>query len=155
MNVLYTNFWAALFRGEFGNMTSVTLKMALVGATYLGIAAETKRDTHQYFDDITDELSGSGYPAGGITLANVTFTIDNTANTVKIDCDDVVTPTMTGSAYGAIIYRDTGTPATSPLLGFFDLPLGNSGAPLIASNEQITIPIPTGGFATLSAAVGS
>lgn len=55
-----------------------------------------------YADVSADEVSGTGYTAGGITLANQAVTQDDTNNRAKFDGDDV-----TWSGLGA----DVGTPA--------------------------------------------
>lgn len=91
-----------------------TIKVALVTSSYT-----PDQDAHDYFNDITNELSnGNGYTSGGFTLANKTTTYDAASNTTKLDADDVSQSGFTGTFRTAIIYRDTGTPSTSPLIGY-------------------------------------
>ena len=94
-----------------------TIKVALCTSSYT-----PNIDTHDFFDDITNELAtASGYTAGGASLANKTLTIDTTNDLCYFDADDT-----TWSASGtltfryAIIYKSTGTASTSPLIGYID-----------------------------------
>ena len=79
------------------------------------------QDAHNFIDDVSgDEISGTGYTAGGKALANKTNTQDNTNNRAKLDADDVVWTNSTLTADGAVYYKDTGTPSTSPVLKYLD-----------------------------------
>lgn len=99
------------------NLKTDTIKVALVTASYV-----PDIDGHSFFSDITNEVSGTGYTAGGKALANVSATKDNTNDRAYIDADDTTWPasTITAARY-AILYKDTGSPATSPLIGYIDL----------------------------------
>lgn len=81
---------------------------------------------HSNLDDVTNEVSGTGYTAGGKLLANKTITRDDTQNWSVYDADDSIWPNSTITARAAIIYLDTGTPATSTLLTFADLVVDKS-----------------------------
>lgn len=77
------------------------------------------QDTHDFKDDITNEVSGSGYVAGGETVANSAVT--TTARVTKFDGDDVQWTSSTITARYAILYDDTpGSDATRPLLIYVD-----------------------------------
>jgi len=93
-----------------------TLKLALVTSAYVPAAT-----THDFFDDITNEVTGTGYTAGGVTLTGVTLT--ETAGTVKLDADNV-TVTQSGAGFSnaryGILYKSTGTAGTSPLFAYID-----------------------------------
>lgn len=79
------------------------------------------QDTHEFYDDVTDEVAdGNGYTTGGAQIANMAVTYDADTNTVKIDGDDVTWPSSTITARIAVIYVDTGTASTSPLIGYVD-----------------------------------
>ena len=168
-----------------------TIKVALVTSSY------TFSDAHNFFDDITNEVTGTGYTAGGMALGTKTNTItDSSALTawaattaytegqvrrattdnghvfrctvagtsggseptwvtgtlretadgatvkwvefgsgiVVLDAADTVWSASTITARAAVIYEDTGTPATSSLLGFCDF-----GANFSSSNGDFTI----------------
>lgn len=90
-----------------------TVKCALLVDTYT-----PDQDTHDYFDDVVahEVAAGGGYTAGGATLANCTVTYDAGTNTLKIDADDVTWAAATITAHYAVVYVDTGTDSTSPLI---------------------------------------
>lgn len=92
-----------------------TIKVLLTTSAYT-----PDQDAHDFVNDITNEVTGTGYTAGGTALANKTVTYDAASNTVRLDADDVSWPTSTVTARRAVIYKDTGTASTSPLLGWVD-----------------------------------
>lgn len=92
-----------------------TIKVALVTSSYT-----PDIDAHEFFDDITNEVSGSGYSAGGMALSNKSVSIDDTDDEGVFDADDPVWTSATITARGAILYKDTGDPSTSPLIGYLD-----------------------------------
>ena len=94
-----------------------TLKIALITSTLAPNA-----DTHDFWNDLsTNEVSGTNYTAGGEALT--TKAVTEAAGTVTFDSDDV---SWTQNAAGfsnaryAVLYKDTGTPATSPLILWLD-----------------------------------
>lgn len=116
----YNNFYTQLFKGEFDFETGSgqTFKVALVTSGYT--FDETARDTHQFFDDITNEVSGTGYTAGGATIASVDITESGALNKSLVDGADVSWASSTITARGAVIYKDTGVAGTSPLIRYID-----------------------------------
>lgn len=93
------------------------VKVALATVAYVPNAA-----THDFFDDVTNEVVGGGYTAGGATVANPTLA--EAAGVVTFDGDDVTWLQNAGGfedARIAIIYKDTGVASTSPLVGYIDL----------------------------------
>jgi hypothetical protein len=64
------------------------------------------QDLHDFKDDVTNEVAGTGYTAGGATLANPTLTYTAATNTWKLDGDDVVWPDATITARHAHLYDD-------------------------------------------------
>jgi len=92
-----------------------TIKVALVTSGYT-----PNFDTHNFFDDVTNEVVGTGYTAGGATLGSVTITLDTTNDRVDVDAADTSWPTSTITARGAVIYKSTGTASTSPLIAYLD-----------------------------------
>jgi len=97
------------------NFSSDTIKVALVTSTY-----SPSIDSHDFFNDITNEVSGTGYTAGGATLASKTVTQDNTNDKAVFDAADVTWTTSSITARGAILYKSTGVASTSPLIGYID-----------------------------------
>jgi len=91
-----------------------TIKITLHTSTYT-----PQQTTHTYYSDLTAELaSGSGYTAGGYTMVNKTLTYDGTSKEVRLDADDPQWTAATFTFRYYVIRKDTGTPTTSPLLGF-------------------------------------
>lgn len=93
---------------------SATVKALLVTSSYT-----FDQDAHDFLNDVTGEVTGTGYTAGGVTLTTVALSYDSTNNRVKIDADDAAfgTVTLTGVT-GMIVYVSTGTSSTSPLLSY-------------------------------------
>ena len=100
------------------NLASDTIKLALLNASHT-----PAQDTHDFFDDVSaNESSGTGYTAGGATLANQTWTQDNTNDRAVFDGDNVVfTISSALTARYAELYKSTGTAGTSPLIAEIDL----------------------------------
>ena len=93
-----------------------TVKVMLTTATW---APDV--DAHDFKDDVTNEVTGTNYTAGGVTLASKIVTYDTATNETRLDAADASWTTVTIAATRrAAIYKDTGTAATSPLLGWVD-----------------------------------
>lgn len=99
-----------------------TVKHMLVTNTYT-----PNQDTHQYASDVTGEVVGTGYTAGGLTATGKTATYDAASNTFKLDCDDPTWATTTLSSVRYMVtYVDTGTASTSPLICWMDFGVDQS-----------------------------
>lgn len=113
-SVTYNSFKKHIMNGGI-DLDSDTIRVALVTDSYT-----PDQDTHEYFDDVTNEVVGTGYTADGAALANKAVTQDNTNNVGKFDADDTEWTTATVTARAAVIYKDTGDPATAPLIRYED-----------------------------------
>lgn len=72
---------------------------------------------HDFRDDVTGEVVGTGYTAGGITLTGVTATYDAATDQVKVDGNDAAFGTVDLDGITAIVvYLDTGSAATDRIL---------------------------------------
>jgi hypothetical protein len=92
------------------------IKVMLCTSTYT-----PNQDTHETKADITNEVTGTGYTAGGATLANKTLSYDATTNTIKFDADDVTWASSTVTARYAVVYDSSGaTDADCCLIGYVD-----------------------------------
>lgn len=80
------------------------------------------QDTHDYFNDVTNELAASGNYAQQ-TLGGKTLTYDAPSNTVRFKCNNIVWANLTPSAAFryAVIRKDTGVAGTSHLIGYVDM----------------------------------
>jgi hypothetical protein len=135
---LYDSFPAKLANKEI-DWDSDTIKVALCTSAYTPAQA-----THDYFNDITNEVVGTGYTAGGATLASKTVTL--AAHVQTFDAADTSWTGSTITARYAIIYDATpGTAATNPLIGYVDF-----GADVISSAGPFTITWDAAGIFTIT-----
>lgn len=94
-----------------------TIKVMLTSSTYAPSATTQATKT-----SVTNEVTGTGYTAGGATLTSPV--VSESAGTVSFAAADV---TWAANAAGfsnaryAVIYKDTGTAGTSTLIGWIDL----------------------------------
>ena len=107
-----------------------TIKVALLTSSYT-----PNQDTHDYFNDVSaNEVSGTGYTAGGNTLASKTATYDSGTNVIVLDAADVTWASSTITARYAVVYDSTGTASTSALIGYVDF-----GSDQSSTNGNFTI----------------
>ncbi len=140
--LLYGSFPAKLANKEI-DWDSDTIKVALATSTYT-----PAQDTHDYFNDITNEVTGTGYTAGGATLASKTVTYTSGTNTQAFDAADTSWASSTITARYAVIYDSTpGTAATNPLIGYVDF-----GADVSSTAAAFTITWDAGGIFTIAVA---
>ncbi len=109
----YTKAQANMMKGLF-DLEDDTIKVMLCTSSYT-----LDKEAHEFKDDITNEVVGAGYTAGGATLANKAISSPS-AGVTKFDADDAEWAASTITARYAIIYKDTGVDSTSPLLGYVD-----------------------------------
>lgn len=83
-----------------------TLKVMLVTSSYTPDLA-----THDFRNDVTDEVVGSGYSAGGATLTNVQVYVSG--GKVYIDADPVSWNPSTITARAAVVYKARGGAASA------------------------------------------
>jgi hypothetical protein len=125
---LYGNFLVKALNKEVDWDTD-TIKVALTTSSYT-----PNQDTHDYFNDVTNEVSGTGYTAGGNTLASKTITYDDANNVIVLDAADTTWASSTITARYAVVYASTGTASTSPLIGYVDF-----GSDQSSTNGNFTI----------------
>jgi hypothetical protein len=90
-----------------------TIKVAMTTSTFV-----PDIDVHDFFNDVTNEITGTGYTAGGATLASPTLTYDTASDQIRLDAADTTWTTSTLTARIAVGYKSTGTASTSPLIFF-------------------------------------
>lgn len=115
-SLIYNNYKARMLGlGTMVDLDGDTIKLSLHSSTYTPSA-----DNHDFYDDVTNEVSASGsYSAGGATLS-VTLSQDNTDDEGVFDATDVSFTSATITARYAVIYKSTGTASTSPLVCVID-----------------------------------
>jgi len=124
-----TSFKKALLDGEmdFSSDTSQVFKIALYTSSATLGAATTAYSA-------TNEVSGTGYTAGGNTLTVVAPTSSGT--TAYLDFADTTWATATITARGALIYQADG--ATNPAVAVLDF-----GSDKTSTAGDFTIQFPT------------
>lgn len=113
----FGNLTRALAKGDI-DFDTMTCKVLLVSS----LPNETLLDTWANRSDVNNEITGTGYTAGGIAQAYTLDAYDATNNRQPITYTDNATAwtAATISAVGAIIYKNTGNAATDTLLHLVD-----------------------------------
>lgn len=121
-NVIYNSFKSQA-TGTFNwtdNVTT-TIKVMLVTSAYI-----PDIDTHTIISNVTNEVVGTGYTAGGKELLTRTAVTDNAIDAGKHDADDIVWLASSITARGAVIY-DAGTNNLIAYLDFVSDKISQSG----------------------------
>jgi hypothetical protein len=114
---------------------SGTLKFMLVKATYVW-----DQDAHEFLSSIgANEATGTGYTAGGFTLASVTTPTDAPTNVAALKADPI--PGFSVSACYGVLYVATGVAGTSPLLALVDFSEGAAVDSILTSITWNTLGI--------------
>lgn len=114
--------WDGTANGVF-DLDTDTIKVSAHTNTY-----SINQDTHDFFDDVTNEVTGTNYTAGGATLASPTVT--RSTGTVTFDGADIVW-TQSGAGFSTgrkfVVYKSTGSAPTSRLFSVVtaDADVGN------------------------------
>lgn len=116
-STVFTNFARNLCiaRHNFG---SDTLKTLLVSS----VPSEANLDAWIARSDVTNEITGTGYTAGGVAQAFTFPAVDTTNNRQALTLTNLSPgwTTATFSALGAIPYKNSGTASTDYLIEFVD-----------------------------------
>jgi hypothetical protein len=125
-----TSFKQALLDGEmdFSSDTSQTFKIALFTSSATLGAATTAYST-------TNEVTGTGYTAGGNTLS-ISTNPTTSGTTAYLDFADTTWSAATITARGALIYKADG--ATNPAVAVLDF-----GSDKTSTAGDFTIQFPT------------
>ena len=98
------------------NLKSDTIKVSLHSASYTPTI-----DSDVFFSDVDNEISATGYTAGGYTLLSPATSQDNTDDEGVFDAADPTwTITTSATTRYAIVYKSTGVSSTSPLICYID-----------------------------------
>ena len=138
-DLIYNSFKADVSNALI-DLTDDTIKILLVTSAYT-----PNIDTHTRRSDVTNEVSGTGYTAGGNTLAGKSVTQDNTNDRMVFDATDSEWTSSTITARGAVIYKDTGVAANDNLICYLDFVTDQS-----SSNGTFTIQFNATGILTLT-----
>jgi len=108
--------WRKTLADPASGAVSGTLRVAVVTGSYT-----PNQNTHNFWDDVTNEVTGTGYTARGAALASPTITMDGSGN-VKLDADDPTAWAQDAAGFTNgrryIVYYDTTVNSTSRLVGY-------------------------------------
>ena len=113
-----------------------TFKVMLVTSTYT-----PNKDTHDKRDDVTNEVSGTGYTAGGVASA-CTVTKDTANDKVTLSFAAVSWATATITARGAVYYKSRGGASSADeLVAYVDFggDVSSTGATFTLGSSVITL----------------
>ena len=99
--------------------------------------------THSKRSDVTNEVVGTGYTAGGQAVVSLTAT--ESAGVVTVDITDPNWASSTITARYMILYQDVGTAATDRLVMAYDF-----GSDESSSNGDFTVQINASGLFDIS-----
>lgn len=119
------------------NLEGDTLKLAPMATTH---TFDFTNDS--WWSDVSADLASG---AAAITLSSVTFNIDTGNARVEFDCTDPTDSSVSFTSDKFIIYKDTGTPSTSPLI------FGIEHTSVSPVNGTYTVTIPAEGLVQYTA----
>lgn len=92
------------------------------------------KDAHDFRNDVTNEVSGTGYSAGGNTVT-VSVTLDTANDRVDISLGGTTWPTSTITARKAVYYKDRGGLSSADEL----IAVNDFGSDVISSAGAFTL----------------
>ena len=100
------NFNAAIHKIVTGaiDLDTDSFKMLLLSS----VLTETEKDAFDFRNDIVNEVTGTGYTAGGAACTLTVAAVDTVNNDVEITCAPVNWAAATITALGAVIYKARG-----------------------------------------------
>lgn len=135
----YALTWEKMFIDTAGqSMEAETHKELLVQDAYT-----PDYDVHDFRDDITNEVTGTNYTAGGVTVTGTEWTISGGLMTFDM-VDTVYSNVTISNAMAGVFYFNVGTAATDQLILLQDFVTAAS-----ATAADFTIQHAGGGVATL------
>lgn len=113
-SIIYNSMFHDLAIGSIDFDTD-TFKCMLVTSSYTPAKSHSKRS------DITNEVTGTGYTAGGNSAAATVAAVNNTSNLQDITWSVTSWTSSTITARGAVIYKSRGGASSADeLIGYLD-----------------------------------
>ena len=138
-NAIFNSFKRDIANGSI-NLATDAVKIMLVGSAYT-----PNIDTHTKRSDVTNEVSGTGYTAGGIALVNKTVTMNTTSDKGVFDADDLTISNATITARGAVLYKARGgVSSADELIAYLDF-----GADITSTAGNFNIAFDANGIITI------
>jgi hypothetical protein len=134
-SLIYNSAIDELARGDIDFDTN-TFKAMLVTSAY-----SPNKDTHDFRDDVTNEVTGTGYTAGGVA-STVTVTSDTANDRVTIQFGAVSWASSTITARGCVYYKSRGGASSADeLVAYADFGsnVSSSGGTFSVAASTITL----------------
>jgi hypothetical protein len=134
-SLIYNSAPDEMARGDIDFDTD-TFNAMLVTSSYT-----PNKDTHDFRDDVTNEVSGTGYTAGGVASA-VTVTKDTANDKVTIQFGAVSWASSTITARGCVYYKSRGGASSADeLVAYADFgsDVSSSGGTFSVAASTITL----------------
>lgn len=86
------------------------------------VPSEANLDAYDFRDDVANEVTGTGYTAGGVAATVTVGSVDTTNDRTPVTITDLTNAwtSSTISAVGGWLYKVVGSAATDELIGFVD-----------------------------------
>lgn len=128
-DAIFNQFKAKIMDGTI-DLANNDIRIALLDSAHT-----TNIDTQHYWDEVSaNEVSGSGYTAGGELLTGKAVTIDDTDDEGVFDASDITWSNATITARYAVMYHSTSQASTSDLVAVYDF-----GADKSSTNGDFTL----------------
>ena len=127
-SIIYNSFLDDVFRGNIDCDTD-TFYVLLVTSSYT-----EDKDVHDKRDDVTNEVSGTGYTAGGVA-ATVTVTKDTVNDRIDVSLGSASWASSTITARKAVYYKRRGGAASADEL----VAVNDFGSDVITSSGTFTL----------------
>ena len=138
-NAIFNSFKRDIANGSI-NLATDAVKIMLVGSAYT-----PNIDTHTKRSDVTNEVSGAGYTAGGVALVNKAVTMNTTSDKGVFDADDITLSNATITARGAVLYKARGgVSSADELIAYLDF-----GADITSTAGNFNIAFDANGIITI------
>jgi len=113
-HTIYNIFKEKVMTGAI-NFATDSFKVMLVSSLYT-----PDKDSHHSYVNISNEVTGLGYSAGGQLLTGVTVMIDLVNNEARLWSNEATWINSTITASGAVIYKVSSDPTQAWLVNYFD-----------------------------------
>lgn len=127
-SLIYNNCLDNTVRGTIDFDTD-TFKVLLTTSAYT-----EDKDAHEFRSSVTNEVTGTGYTAGGNTVT-VTVTLDTANDRVDISLGGTTWPTSTITARKAVYYKSRGGASSADEL----VAVNDFGADVVSVSGTLTL----------------
>jgi len=135
-SIIYDSFLSDVFAGNC--TTASTYKAMLVTSAYT-----EDRGAHSKRSSVTNEVTGTGYTAGGVSVT-LTASLNTTTHILTLTIPTATWASSTITARKLIVYRSTGTAANDNLVACIDnaVDLVSTASTMTWNASTWTLPLP-------------